>query len=51
MVVVLLQVEKAVQGELKEWETEPKPSLALIILTDQFTRSIFRVGKITNYST
>ncbi|PFX17995.1 uncharacterized protein LOC111340120 [Stylophora pistillata] len=35
-------VEKAVQGELKEWETEPKPSLALIILTDQFTRSIFR---------
>ncbi|XP_078357584.1 uncharacterized protein LOC144642497 isoform X2 [Oculina patagonica] len=35
-------VEQAVQGELKEWEAEPKPSLALIILTDQFTRSIFR---------
>jgi len=35
-------VEKAIQGDLKEWEDEPKPSLALIILTDQFTRNIFR---------
>lgn len=39
----LLQVEKAVQGEMKEWELESKPSLALVILTDQFTRSIYRV--------
>ena len=39
----LFQVEKAVQGEMKEWELEPKPSLALVILTDQFTRSIYRV--------
>jgi len=35
-------VEKAVQGEMKEWELEPKPSLALVLLTDQFTRSIYR---------
>ena len=36
-------MNKAIAGDLKEWEKEPKPSLALIILTDQFTRSIFKV--------
>lgn len=35
-------VNKAIAGDLKEWEKEPNPSLALIILTDQFTRSIFK---------
>ena len=39
----LFQVEKAVHGEMKEWELEPKPSQALVLLTDQFTRSIYRV--------
>ena len=38
-------MNKAIAGDLKEWEKEPKPSLALIILTDQFTRSIFKVIK------
>lgn len=35
-------VDEAIQGNLKEWESEPRPSLALIILTDQFTRNIYR---------
>lgn len=35
-------VDKAIKGEFKKWEEEPKSSLALILLTDQFTRSIFR---------
>ena len=40
----LFQVDEAIQGNLKEWESEPRPSLALIILTDQFTRNIYRVS-------
>lgn len=35
-------VERAIAGELKEWEEDPKASLALILLLDQFPRNIFR---------
>ena len=42
----LFQVDEAIQGNLKEWESEPRPSLALIILTDQFTRNIYRVSML-----
>lgn len=42
----LFQVDEAIQGDLKEWESEPRPSLALILLTDQFTRSVYRVSML-----
>nr|WP_283777744.1 DUF924 family protein [Sansalvadorimonas sp. 2012CJ34-2] len=35
-------VHNAVYGELTGWESNPKSRLALIILLDQFTRSIYR---------
>jgi uncharacterized protein (DUF924 family) len=35
-------VEQAANGELKEWENEPRGMLVLIILIDQFCRNIFR---------
>ncbi len=35
-------VEQAVDGKLIEWEKSPRSRLALIILLDQFTRSIYR---------
>ncbi|EDO35411.1 predicted protein [Nematostella vectensis] len=35
-------VDEAYQGGLKDWELDPKPSLALIILCDQFTRNIYK---------
>jgi uncharacterized protein (DUF924 family) len=35
-------VEKAAGGELKEWEASPRGRLALILLTDQFPRCIYR---------
>lgn len=47
----LLQVEKARNDELKHWENDPKATLALIILQDQFLRSLYKVcGKyqVTN---
>ena len=37
------QVEKARNDELKHWENEPKATLALIILQDQFLRSLYKV--------
>lgn len=36
------RVAQAVGGGLKEWEHEPLPRLALVILLDQFTRNVFR---------
>jgi len=38
-----LQVEKARNDELKHWEDDPKATLALIILQDQFMRSLHKV--------
>jgi uncharacterized protein (DUF924 family) len=35
-------VERALQGELDEWTQTPRGRLALILLLDQFTRSIYR---------
>ena len=49
-----LQVEKARNDELKHWENDPKATLALIILQDQFLRSLYKVcargeqGKFSN---
>jgi uncharacterized protein (DUF924 family) len=34
--------ERAVQGELEEWEEAPRGRLALIVLVDQFSRNMFR---------
>ena len=36
------QVEQALAGGLREWETTPWGALARILLLDQFTRNIFR---------
>ena len=41
--LVSLQVEKARNDELKHWENDPKATLALIILQDQFLRSLYKV--------
>ena len=35
-------LERAVAGEYKSWTATPEGQLALIILTDQFSRNIFR---------
>jgi uncharacterized protein (DUF924 family) len=35
-------VERAIGGELRDWDTEPASALARILLLDQFTRNIFR---------
>lgn len=35
-------VERALAGELDAWRSEPRTSVALIVLLDQFTRTIFR---------
>jgi uncharacterized protein (DUF924 family)/uncharacterized protein (DUF952 family) len=35
-------VERAVAGELKDWEQAPRSRLALILLLDQLTRSLYR---------
>ena len=35
-------VEQALNNGLKDWQESPKGSLALIIVLDQFTRSIYR---------
>jgi len=35
-------VEKARNDELKHWENDPKATLALILLQDQFMRSIYK---------
>ena len=37
------QVEKARNDELRHWENDPKATLALIILQDQFLRSLYKV--------
>ena len=36
------RVHQALRGELDEWASSPRGRLALIILLDQFTRTIFR---------
>lgn len=36
------QVRQALRGDLQSWSESPRGRLALIILLDQFTRSIFR---------
>ncbi|MDP3795941.1 MAG: DUF924 family protein [Polaromonas sp.] len=38
------RVVQALGGGLKEWEHEPLPRLALVILLDQFTRNVFRAS-------
>jgi uncharacterized protein (DUF924 family) len=35
-------LEQAIRGELNSWSTEPRSRLALIIVLDQFSRSIHR---------
>jgi uncharacterized protein (DUF924 family) len=35
-------VERAIAGELLDWDAEPASALARILLLDQFTRNIFR---------
>jgi uncharacterized protein (DUF924 family) len=35
-------VERALAGELREWDAHPESALARILLLDQFTRNIFR---------
>jgi uncharacterized protein (DUF924 family) len=35
-------VERALAGELRDWDAEPASALARIVLLDQFTRNIFR---------
>ena len=35
-------VERALAGELDDWTATPRGQLALIILVDQFTRSVYR---------
>jgi uncharacterized protein (DUF924 family) len=35
-------VERALAGELADWQRSPESALALILLLDQFTRNIFR---------
>lgn len=35
-------VERALDGDLKDWESAPLGLLALVILLDQFTRNMFR---------
>ena len=37
--------EKAIINEYDDWQDEPKSSLALIILLDQFSRNLFRNNK------
>lgn len=36
------RVHQALRGELNEWTVSPRGRLALIILLDQFTRTVFR---------
>ncbi len=33
---------RAVEGELEDWEREPRSSLALVVVLDQFSRNLFR---------
>jgi uncharacterized protein (DUF924 family) len=35
-------VERALQGRLEAWRTEPTGTLALVLLLDQFTRNVYR---------
>ncbi len=42
--------EKAATGKLDEWKGHPRKALALIILTDQFSRNMFR-GEAKAFST
>ncbi len=35
-------IERALRGELRDWDTEPPGALAQIIVLDQFTRNTFR---------
>lgn len=35
-------VERALGGDLTDWEPQPRPRLALVLLLDQFTRNTFR---------
>jgi uncharacterized protein (DUF924 family) len=35
-------VQAALDGELSDWQQQPRSALALIVLLDQFTRNLFR---------
>jgi uncharacterized protein (DUF924 family) len=37
-----LLLERAIRGELDHWSKSPRPRLALIIVLDQFSRSLYR---------
>jgi uncharacterized protein (DUF924 family) len=37
-----LLLERATRGELDDWSAQPRSRLALIIVLDQFSRSLYR---------
>jgi uncharacterized protein (DUF924 family) len=42
-------IRAALDGRLRDWEAEPRSSLALVVVLDQFTRNAFR-GSPRSYS-
>jgi uncharacterized protein (DUF924 family) len=42
-------LERAIRGELDEWDREPRSRLALILVLDQFSRTIYR-GQSRSYA-
>ena len=42
-------LERAIRGELDDWEREPRSRLALILVLDQFSRTIYR-GNARSYA-
>jgi uncharacterized protein (DUF924 family) len=42
-------LERAIQGELDDWAREPRSRLALILILDQFSRTIYR-GHARSYA-
>jgi uncharacterized protein (DUF924 family) len=42
-------LERAIRGELDEWDREPRARLALILVLDQFSRTIYR-GNARSYA-
>lgn len=42
-------LERAIQGELDDWAREPRSRLALILVLDQFSRTIYR-GNARSYA-
>ena len=42
-------LERAIRGELDDWDREPRSRLALILILDQFSRTIYR-GNARSYA-